>query len=127
MLIKGLLSPADAKLAREMGVDEVIPSNRGKRQFDHAVAPLDVLPEVAAKKGGMAVVVDSGIRRGTDVLKAMALGADFTFVGRPFLFVVAPGGVAGVEHATRLLREEVDRPWCINRRRMALATCGTGV
>ena len=109
LLIKGLLSPADAKLAREMGVDEVILSNRGKRQFDHAVAPQDVLPEVAAKKSGMAVVVDSGIRRGTDVLKAMALGADFTFVGRPFLFVAALGGVAGVEHATRLLREEVDR------------------
>ena len=109
LLIKGLLSPADARLAREAGADGVILSNHGGRQLDHAVAPLDVLPEVAAEKGGMAVIVDSGIRRGTDVLKAMALGADFTFVGRPFLFAAALGGVAGVEHAIRLLREEVDR------------------
>ena len=109
LLIKGLLSPADAKLAREAGADGVILSNHGGRQLDHAVAPLDVLPEVAAEKGGMAVIVDSGIRRGTDVLKAMALGADFTFVGRPLLFAAALGGVAGVEHAIRLLREEIDR------------------
>lgn len=109
LLIKGLLSPIDAKLAREAGADGIILSNHGGRQLDHAVAPLDVLPEVAAEKGGMAVIVDSGIRRGTDVLKAMALGADFTFVGRPFLFAAALGGVAGVEHAIRLLREEIDR------------------
>jgi len=109
LLVKGLLSPADAKLAREAGVDGVILSNHGGRQLDHVVAPLDVLPEVAAEKGGMAVIVDSGIRRGTDVLKAMALGADFTFVGRPFLFAAALGGVSGVEHAIRLLREEIDR------------------
>ena len=109
LLIKGLLSPADARLAREAGVDGIILSNHGGRQLDHAVAPLDVLPEVAAERGGMAVIVDSGIRRGTDVLKALALGADFTFVGRPFLFAAALGGVAGVEHAVRLLRDEIDR------------------
>jgi len=109
LVIKGLLSPADARLAREMGADGVILSNHGGRQLDHTVAPLDVLPEVAAEKGGMVVIVDSGIRRGTDVLKAMALGADFTFVGRPMLFAAALGGVAGVEHAIRLLREEIDR------------------
>lgn len=57
----------------------------------------------------MAVIVDSGIRRGTDVLKALALGADFTFVGRPFLFAAALGGLAGVEHAMGLLRDEIDR------------------
>lgn len=109
LVIKGLLSPADARLAREMGADGVILSNHGGRQLDHTVAPLDVLPEVAAEKGGMAVIVDSGIRRGTDVLKATALGADFTFVGRPMMFAAALGGVAGVEHAIRLLREEIDR------------------
>lgn len=109
LLIKGLLSPADTRLAREAGVDGVILSNHGGRQLDHTVAPLDVLPEVAAEKGGMAVIIDSGIRRGTDVLKALALGADFTFVGRPFLFAAALGGVDGVEHAIRLLREEIDR------------------
>ena len=109
LVVKGLLSPADARLAREAGVNGVILSNHGGRQLDHAVAPLDVLPEVAAEKGTMAVIVDSGIRRGTDVLKALALGADFTFVGRPFLFAAALGGVAGVEHAIGLLRDEIDR------------------
>ena len=57
----------------------------------------------------MTVIVDSGIRRGTDVMKALALGADFVFVGRPFMFAAALGGVAGVEHAMRLLKEEIDR------------------
>ena len=109
LVIKGLLSPADARLAREVGADAVILSTHGGRQLDHAVAPLDVLPEIVAEKGSMAIIVDSGIRRGTDVLKAMALGADFTFVGRPMLFAAALGGVAGVEHAIRLLREEIDR------------------
>jgi len=109
LVIKGLLSPEDARLAREAGADGVILSNHGGRQLDHAVAPLDVLPEVAAEKGRMSIIIDSGIRRGTDVLKALALGADFAFVGRPFLFAAALGGVAGVEHAARLLREEIDR------------------
>jgi len=109
LVIKGLLSPEDARLAREAGADGVILSNHGGRQLDHAVAPLDVLPEVVAEKGRMSIIIDSGIRRGTDVLKALALGADFAFVGRPFLFAAALGGVAGVEHAARLLREEIDR------------------
>lgn len=109
LVIKGLLSPEDARLAREAGADGVILSNHGGRQLDHAVAPLDVLPEIVAEKGRMSIIIDSGIRRGTDVLKALALGADFAFVGRPFLFAAALGGVAGVEHAARLLREEIDR------------------
>ncbi len=109
LVIKGLLSPEDARLAREAGADGVILSNHGGRQLDHAVAPLDVLPEIVAEKGRMSIIIDSGIRRGTDVLKALALGADFAFVGRPFLFASALGGVAGVEHAARLLREEIDR------------------
>ncbi len=109
LVIKGLLSPEDARLAREAGADGVILSNHGGRQLDHTVAPLDVLAEVVADKGSMAVMIDSGIRRGTDVLKALALGADFVFVGRPMLFAAALGGVAGVEHAARLLREEIDR------------------
>jgi L-lactate dehydrogenase (cytochrome) len=109
LLIKGLLSPADTRLAREAGADGVILSNHGGRQLDQTVAPLDVLPEVAGDRGAMAVIIDSGIRRGTDVLKALALGADFVFVGRPFLFAAALGGMAGVEHAVRLLREEIDR------------------
>lgn len=109
LVVKGLLSAADVRLAREIGVDGIVLSSHGGRQLDHAIAPLDVLPEVTGEKGGMAVIIDSGIRRGTDVLKALALGADFTFVGRPMLFAAALGGVPGVELAIRLLREELDR------------------
>ena len=81
LLVKGLQAPADAVLARECGADGVIISNHGGRQLDYAAAPLDVLPEIAAAKGDMTVILDSGVRRGTDVLKALALGADFVFVG----------------------------------------------
>nr|WP_245214972.1 alpha-hydroxy acid oxidase [Pararoseomonas indoligenes] len=109
LLVKGLLAPGDVAMARECGADGVILSNHGGRQLDHAVAPLDVLPEVVAAKGGMKVIVDSGIRRGTDVIKAMALGADFVLLGRPFLYAAALGGQHGVLHAMRILKEEINR------------------
>jgi len=109
MVIKGLISPHDARLAREHGVDGIILSNHGGRQLDHAMGPLQVLPEIAADKGDMKVIVDGGIRRGSDVIKAMALGADFVLMGRPFLFAAAVGGQAGVEHAHHVLREEISR------------------
>jgi L-lactate dehydrogenase (cytochrome) len=109
LLIKGLLAPDDARQARDCGVDGVILSNHGGRQLDHTVAPLQVLPEIAADKGAMKVIIDSGIRRGTDVIKAIALGADFCLVGRPMLFAAAVGGLACVQHAIRLLRDEIDR------------------
>jgi len=73
------------------------------------VRPLLTLAESAAKKGAMKVIIDSGIRRGTDVMKAMALGADFVFLGRPFLYAAVVGGQAGVEHAMHILRDEIDR------------------
>ena len=109
LLVKGLQAPADAILARECGADGVILSTHGGRQLDCATAPLDVLPEVAASKGSMKVIIDSGIRRGTDVLKALALGADFTLVGRPFIYAAAIGGVPGVQHAMTILKEEINR------------------
>ncbi len=109
LLVKGLLNPADVALAREHGADGVIVSTHGGRQLDHAIAPLDVLPEIAAAKGAMKVIVDSGIRRGTDVLKALALGADFVMLGRPFIYAAAIGGVPGVAHAIRILKEEINR------------------
>jgi len=109
LILKGVLDPRDARIARESGVDGVIVSNHGGRQLDGAMAALHALPAVAAEAGGMAVMMDSGIRRGTDVLKALALGAQFVFVGRPFLYAAAIAGDAGVHHAIRLLREEVDR------------------
>jgi L-lactate dehydrogenase (cytochrome) len=109
LLVKGLTAPADVALARECGADGVILSTHGGRQLDYDIAPLEVLPEIAAQKGDMTVIIDSGIRRGTDVLKALALGADFVFLGRPFLFAAAIGGAPGVIHAARILKEEIER------------------
>jgi L-lactate dehydrogenase (cytochrome) len=109
LLVKGLQAPEDAVLSRECGADGVILSNHGGRQLDYAAAPLDVLPEIAAAKGDMKVIIDSGVRRGTDVLKAIALGADFVFVGRPFLCAAAIGGVPAVLHAMGILKEEINR------------------
>ena len=83
LVMKGILNKQDARIARESGVDGIIVSNHGGRQLDFAVAPLRVLPGIVSQAGGMTVMMDSGVRRGTDVLKALALGAQFVFVGRP--------------------------------------------
>lgn len=109
LVLKGILSPLDAARACDLGVDGVILSNHGGRQLDGAISGFAALPEVRAVAGGMAVMVDGGVRRGGDVLKALALGADFVFVGRPFLFAAAVGGEAGVSHSIKLLATEVDR------------------
>lgn len=109
LLLKGVLHPAEAAAAVDHGVDGIIVSNHGGRQLDGATAPLRVLPGIVDASGKMTVMMDSGIRRGTDILKALALGAQFVFVGRPFLFAAAIGGDAGVGHAIKLLKDEVDR------------------
>jgi L-lactate dehydrogenase (cytochrome) len=109
LVVKGLIAPADARIARESGVDGVIVSNHGGRQLDYTVSALRTLPEIAAEAGGMTVMLDGGIRRGTDVLKALALGAQFVFVGRPLLFAAVAAGEAGVQRALTLLKEEVHR------------------
>lgn len=109
LVIKGIVSPTDARRARDCGADGVILSNHGGRQLDCTVAPLDTLPQIAAEKGQMKVMIDSGIRRGTDVLKAMSLGADFVFLGRPFLYATVIGGAATVSHAIDLLGNEINR------------------
>jgi L-lactate dehydrogenase (cytochrome) len=109
LVLKGVLDPEDARIARESGVDGVIVSNHGGRQLDGAMAPLRALPGVVAQSGDMTIMMDGGIRRGTDVLKALALGAQFVFVGRPFLYAAAIAGDAGVHHGIRLLREEIER------------------
>jgi L-lactate dehydrogenase (cytochrome) len=108
-VLKGVLSKEDAHIARESGVDGVIVSNHGGRQLDSSAAPLRVLPGIVDEAGDMAVMMDSGVRRGTDVLKALAIGAKFVFIGRPFLYAAAIGGEAGVRHAIKLLQDEVDR------------------
>jgi L-lactate dehydrogenase (cytochrome) len=107
LVVKGVLHPQDARLAREAGVDGIIVSNHGGRQLDGAVSPLRVLPEVAEQAGKMTVMADSGFRRGTDVLKALSLGATSVFVGRPFNYAAAIGGEAGLKHAIGLLRAEI--------------------
>ena len=109
LLIKGILSVTDARTAKEHGCDGIMVSNHGGRQLDGAVAPLRALPQIAEAVRGMTVILDGGVRRGTDVLKALALGADFVFVGRPFLFAAAVGGEAGVRHAIELLSSEIGR------------------
>ena len=109
LVVKGLIAPADARIARESGVDGVIVSNHAGRQLDHTVSALRTLPEIAAQAGGMTVMMDGGIRRGTDVIKALALGAQFVFVGRPLLYAAVAGGEPGVTRALTLLRAEIDR------------------
>jgi L-lactate dehydrogenase (cytochrome) len=134
LVVKGILDKDDARIARESGVDGIIVSNHGGRQLDGAVAPLRVLPGIAARAGGMTVMMDSGVRRGTDVLKALALGAQFVFVGRPFLFAAAVAGEAGVRHAVKLLQDEVDRDMALlgiealteMRRDLLTPACGPG-
>mgnify|MGYP001163400564 CR=1 FL=1 len=109
LIVKGILAREDARIARESGADGVIVSNHGGRQLDGAISPLRALPEIAAEAGGMAVMLDGGVRRGSDVLKALALGAQFVFIGRPFLYAAAVAGEPGVRHAITLLWEEINR------------------
>lgn len=109
LVIKGILHPADAARAVQLGADGVIVSNHGGRQLDGAVSPLRVLPNIVQVCPGVPVMLDGGVRRGSDVLKALALGASFVFVGRPFAYAAAVGADQGVLHAARLLADEVDR------------------
>ena len=109
LVLKGVLAPQDVRIARESGVDGILVSNHGGRQLDYTVAPLRALPGVVAEAGNMAIMMDGGVRRGTDVLKALALGAHFVFVGRPILYAAAIAGAVGVRHAASLLSDEVSR------------------
>lgn len=110
LVVKGILSPNDAVIAKEEGADGVILSNHGGRQLDGAVSPLRVLPEAVRRVGtAYPLMMDSGIRRGTDIMKALALGAKFVFVGRPFAYAAAYAGEEGVAHAARILSTEVQR------------------
>ena len=109
LIIKGILHPDDARRAVELGCEGIIVSNHGARQLDRAPATLDALPGVLAAVGGRAtVMIDSGIRRGTDVLVALALGAKFAFIGRAAVYGVSAGGLAGAKKAIEILRREID-------------------
>ncbi len=109
LVLKGILDVRDARLARDHGADGIIVSNHGGRQLDGSASPMRVLAGIVQACPDMPVMVDSGFRRGTDVLKALALGAKFVFVGRPFNYAAAVAGQAGVQKGIQLLREEVSR------------------
>jgi isopentenyl diphosphate isomerase/L-lactate dehydrogenase-like FMN-dependent dehydrogenase len=116
LVVKGVLTAEDAVLAIEAGAEAVVVSNHGGRQLDGVAASLDALPEVVGAVGGRAeVLVDGGVRRGTDVVKALALGARATLAGRAPLYGLAVDGADGVEHVLGLLRAEIE---------LALALCG---
>ena len=109
LLVKGVLTGDDAMRAQDCGVDGIVVSNHGGRQVDGAVAALDALVEVREAVGPeTTVLMDSGIRRGSDVLKALALGADAVLLGRPYAYGLAVGGQAGVEAVIRHLMAETD-------------------
>jgi lactate 2-monooxygenase len=109
LLVKGVLTGEDALRARECGVDGIVVSNHGGRQVDGAVAALDALVEVRKALGPEAVVLmDGGIRRGADVLKTLALGADAVLLGRPYAYGLAVGGQEGVETVIRYLMADTD-------------------
>ena len=116
IVVKGVLHGDDARRARESGVDGLIVSNHGGRQVDGAIASLDALTAVVAAVGGdLAILLDSGIRGGSDVVKALALGADAVLLGRPYLWGLALDGQDGVETVLRMLFAELD---------LTLALCG---
>uniref|UniRef100_A0A7E4W0Q5 FMN hydroxy acid dehydrogenase domain-containing protein n=1 Tax=Panagrellus redivivus TaxID=6233 RepID=A0A7E4W0Q5_PANRE len=109
VIVKGVLRGCDAKKSIEYGAKGIIVSNHGGRQVDHAPSTIEALPEVVkAVNGAVPVFLDGGIRAGTDIYKAIALGADMVFIGRPALYGLTVGGSDGVKHVLNLLRTEFD-------------------
>ena len=109
LLLKGILTAGDAELAVEAGADGIVVSNHGGRQLDTSPASLDVLPEVIDTVGGrIPVLLDGGVRRGTDIVKALALGASAVMIGRPAAWGLAAGGEDGVVDVLRILRDELE-------------------
>lgn len=110
LLVKGILHPQDAALAADCGADGVIVSNHGGRNLDGAVSPIEVLPEIVDAVGSrITVLVDSGFRRGSDVVKGLALGAHAVLIGRGTLYGIAASGETGAARALAIFREEIDR------------------
>jgi isopentenyl diphosphate isomerase/L-lactate dehydrogenase-like FMN-dependent dehydrogenase len=108
VLVKGLLTREDARLAADAGIDGIVVSNHAGRQLDTVLAGIDALPEVVDEVGGeVEVFVDGGVRRGTDVVKALALGARAALIGRPVLWGLAAGGEAGVADVLEIFRREI--------------------
>jgi L-lactate dehydrogenase (cytochrome) len=116
LILKGILDPEDARLAAASGADAIVVSNHGGRQLDGARSSISMLPRIAAAVGDrIEVHLDGGIRSGQDVLKALALGATGTYIGRPFLYGLGAGGRDGVTRALEIIRAELD---------VTMALCG---
>ncbi len=110
LFIKGVVRGDDAAKAQQLGADGVLISNHGGRQLDGIISPLEAIPEIRAATGdNFMVMADGGFRRGADIIKAVALGADMAFVGRPLLYGISAGGEAGAKHALTILQSEIDR------------------
>ena len=110
LLVKGLLHPDDASKSVELGADGIIVSNHGGRNCDAAPAPIEVLPEIVKAVGDRTTIVfDSGVRRGSDVVKALALGAKMVLIGRSTLYGTAAAGYDGAARALELYRGEISR------------------
>jgi isopentenyl diphosphate isomerase/L-lactate dehydrogenase-like FMN-dependent dehydrogenase len=119
LVLKGVMRADECRQILDLGVDGIVISNHGGRVLDGVHATIDVLPEVVeAVEGRAEVFIDGGIRRGTDVVKALALGARACLIGRPYLFGLAVGGQAGVSRVLEILRAEIEQT-------MALAGCVT--
>jgi 4-hydroxymandelate oxidase len=116
VILKGILAPEDARLAVEHGADGIIVSNHGGRNLDTTPATIEALPGIIeAVAGRIPVLLDGGVRRGTDVVKALALGASGVLIGRPYLWGLAAGGAEGVARVVHILRSELTA---------AMALCG---
>lgn len=110
LVVKGVATPEDCLSAMRCGADAVMVSNHGGRQLDGTAAPLDYLPAIRDRvQGGVQLIVDGGVRRGTQVLKAIALGADGCSIGRPYLYGLAAGGETGVARVLEIMRTEIER------------------
>jgi 4-hydroxymandelate oxidase len=117
VVLKGVLNPDDAEIAVKAGVSGIIVSNHGARNLDTLPATIDVLPEVAARVAGrVPVLMDSGVRRGTDVLKALALGANAVLIGRPYLYGLGAAGAEGVTRIINILRREFEMAMALTGR-----------
>jgi 4-hydroxymandelate oxidase len=109
IVLKGILDPEDAALALSVGVDGLVVSNHGGRTLDTLPASLSVLPAIVDQiSGAIPVLLDSGIRRGSDVLKALQLGASAVLVGRGYVHALAVAGALGVAHALKILQDELE-------------------
>ena len=116
LVLKGILDPEDARMAADAGADAIVVSNHGGRQLDGARSTISALPGIVAAVGErIEVHLDGGIRSGQDVLKALALGAKGTYIGRAFLYGLGAGGRAGVTRALEIIRDELD---------VSMALCG---